>query len=75
MEELNKILHKVLKIDINELNDTFSMKDYEIWDSLKHMELIISIEEKLNVKLSMDDIMNMTDIGAIKKIVSEKLKK
>ena len=40
MEELNKILHKVLKIDINELNDTFSMKDYEIWDSLKHMELI-----------------------------------
>ncbi len=74
MEELNKILNEVLKIDINELNDTLSMQNYEIWDSLKHMELIVSIEENLNIELSMDDIMDMTDIGSIKKIVSDKLK-
>lgn len=74
MKELNSILNKVLKIEINELNETLSMRDSEIWDSLKHMELIVSIEENLNIELSMDDIMNMTDVGSIKKIVSEKLK-
>lgn len=74
MQELNKILNKVLKIDIRELNENLYMQDCEIWDSLKHMELIISIEENLNIELSMDDVMNMTDIGTIKKIVNEKLK-
>ena len=74
MQELNRILNKVLKIDIRELNENISMQDCEIWDSLKHMELIISIEENLNIELSMDDVMNMTDIGTIKKIVNEKLK-
>ena len=74
MQELNRILNKVLKIDIRELNENLSMQDCEIWDSLKHMELIISIEENLNIELSMDDVMNMTDIKTIKKIVNEKLK-
>ena len=74
MQELNRILNKVLKIDIRELNENLSMQDCEIWDSLKHMELIISIEENLNIELSMDDVMNMTNIGTIKKIVNEKLK-
>ena len=74
MQELNRILNKILKIDIRELNENLSMQDCEIWDSLKHMELIISIEENLNIELSMDDVMNMTDIGTIKKIVNEKLK-
>lgn len=74
MQELNRILNKILKIDIRELNENISMQDCEIWDSLKHMELIISIEENLNIELSMDDVMNMTDIGTIKKIVNEKLK-
>ena len=73
MQELNRILNKVLKIDIRELNENISMQDCEIWDSLKHMELIISIEENLNIELSMDDVMNMTDIKTIKKIVNEKL--
>lgn len=74
MQELNRILNKILKIDIRELNENLSMQDCEIWDSLKHMELIISIEENLNIELSMDDVMNMTNIGTIKKIVNEKLK-
>lgn len=74
MQELNRILNKILKIDIRELNENISMQDCEIWDSLKHMELIISIEENLNIELSMDDVMNMTNIGTIKKIVNEKLK-
>ena len=74
MQELNRILNKVLKIEIRELNENLSMQDCEIWDSLKHMELIISIEENLNIELSMDDVMNMTNIGTIKKIVNEKLK-
>ena len=73
MQELNRILNKILKIDIRELNENISMQDCEIWDSLKHMELIISIEENLNIELSMDDVMNMTNIGTIKKIVNEKL--
>ena len=60
---------------MEKLNDQLTMKDIENWDSLKHMDLITSIEESLKIELSMDDIISMIDIKTIRKIVKEKLSK
>ena len=75
MEKLKQILCEVLKIKEDDLNDQLTMKDIENWDSLKHMDLITSIEESLKIELSMDDIISMIDIKTIRKIVKEKLSK
>ena len=48
------------------------MNNSDAWDSLKHMELIVSIENKFNVELSADDIVEMIDIKRIKKILNKK---
>ena len=73
MEKLNKILCDVFRLKEDELNDTLTMEDIEKWDSLTHMDLITSLEEGLEIQLSMDDIMSMKDIKTIKNIVQEKL--
>lgn len=73
MEKLNKILCDVFRLKDDELNDTLTMEDIEKWDSLTHMDLVTSIEEGLNIQLTMDDIMSMKDIKTIKNIVQEKL--
>ena len=69
MEKLNKILCEVFRLKENELDDKLTMEDIESWDSLTHMDLITSIEEGLNIQLTMDDIMNMKDISTIRTIV------
>ncbi len=73
MEKLNKILCEVFRLKEDELNDTLTMEDIEKWDSLTHMDLITSLEEGLEIQLTMDDIMSMKDIKTIKNIVQEKL--
>lgn len=73
MEKLDKILCEVFRLKDSELSDVLTMQDIERWDSLTHMDLVTSIEEGLEIQLTMDDIMSMKDIKTIKKIVHEKL--
>ncbi|MBK2028543.1 acyl carrier protein [Francisella noatunensis] len=73
MKELEKILCQVFRLKKDEVKDELTMNDIQVWDSLTHMDIITCIEEELSIQLTIDDIMNMRDIGAIKKIVSEKL--
>ena len=73
MEKLNQIIAGVLRMKEEELKDGLTMQDLESWDSLKHMDLITSIEKDFDIQFSMDEILIMTDIKTIKKIVNEKL--
>ena len=73
MKKLDQIMSEVFRLAEEELKDEYTMKNIENWDSLKHMDLILSIEKGLDVQLSMDDILKMKDIKTIRKIVKEKL--
>jgi acyl carrier protein len=72
MKKLDRIMSEVFRMRVEELKDELTMKDVENWDSLKHMDLILSIEKGLDVRFSMDDILKMKDIKTIRKIVKEK---
>jgi acyl carrier protein len=48
------------------------MKDVETWDSLKHMELIVCIEQTFCVELTFDEIVKMQNVGEIKRILNER---
>ena len=73
MKSVDKILCSLLKINEIDLDQNISMKSHELWDSVFHMELILTLEEELSVEFSMDEIMNMTNIKSITEIVSKKL--
>jgi len=68
-EKLKNILLDVLGLKEDELDDSLRMEDVKKWDSLTHMDLISTIEEKLSIQLNMDEIMSMKDIKTIKVIV------
>lgn len=72
MTELHTLISEVMRIPTEEISDSFSMNDSDAWDSLKHMELIVSIENTFNVDLSADDIVEMIDIKRIKNILNKK---
>jgi len=56
-----------------EITDNLSMKDTDVWDSLKHMELIVSIEQEFKIELTFDEIVAMQNVGEIKRIVYDKV--
>ena len=72
MKTLDAILSEVFRIPQDELSDGLSMDDVQHWDSLTHMDLITSIEQGLNIQLTMDEIMMMKDVQTIRSIVAGK---
>ena len=52
-----------------------TMADVEMWDSLRHMELIVAIEEKFGLQLEFDEISRMQSLGEIRRVVAEKTSK
>jgi acyl carrier protein len=72
---LDQIFQDLLKLTPGSIKDDISMADISLWDSLHHMELILTIEEKFGIELSFDEISKMQNIGEIRKIVAEKTNK
>lgn len=62
--KLEKLLKETFQIDKISLD--YSMDDIPEWDSFKHIELIIAIEEKFKIQLEYTDTTEMVSIPIIK---------
>lgn len=71
--KLETLLSGIFKIHAENIVDDLNMKNLEIWDSLMHMNLVVSLEEAYSIELTMDEIMTMVDVATIRKIVTEKM--
>jgi len=72
-DKLDQIFQELFKLSPGQMQNEMTMADIELWDSLRHMELIVRIEKKLGIELSFDDISKMQNIGEIRKIVAKKI--
>ena len=61
---LEKILKEVFQIEEVDLN--FSMDEIPEWDSFKHYELIVAVENEFKIKLEDVDTIEITSIPIIK---------
>lgn len=72
MDGIEEVLAEVLQIPASTISDNLSMKDTDAWDSLKHMELIVSLEQRFKIELSFDDIIAMQSVSDIKRVLRER---
>ncbi len=63
---LNELLGKVLRIPAVDIDDTTEFKNVPGWDSLRHMELIVSLENTYGVQFSFDQIAVMLDVKTVR---------
>ena len=68
---LEKILKEVFQIE--EVNLNFSMDEIPEWDSFKHYELIVAVENEFKIKLEDVDTIEITSIPIIKSKISKYL--
>ena len=61
---LEKILKEVFQVEKIDLN--FSMDEIPKWDSFKHYELIIAVENEFKIKLEIADTIEIISIPIIK---------
>jgi acyl carrier protein len=55
-----------------DITDNLTIDDLEAWDSLKHMDLVVSIEQAFKIELTLDEIIIMTSVVAIKRVLNDR---
>lgn len=72
--ELRKIMADVFEVRSEEINDKASMKTIAEWDSLKHVALIIALEDNYDLpQFTVDEIIEMTTFKKITEMLKSKL--
>ena len=72
-KKLLKIISDVFEIKEADIKMELTKENISNWDSLKHMDLIVSIENEFNITLDIDDIINLNSVGDAFSIVERKL--
>ena len=59
MQDFIKFAAAVFQTDPSELSEDTAYGIYEKWDSLMHMNLVMSIEEEYGIEIPINDIPNI----------------
>ena len=70
--KVENVLSEVLQMPVPAITDELTMKDVDAWDSLKHMELIVALEQSFDIQLSFDEIVAMQSVSQIKRVLRER---
>ncbi len=71
-DRIKNIMSAVFEIPEEQIKDNSSPDTIESWDSLKHMNLIIALEEEFEVEFTDNEIFEMMNYTLIKSIITGK---
>jgi len=68
---IKKVMSAVFEIPNIEINEESTMDTIESWDSLKHMNLVIALEDEFQITIPDEEVGNLLSFLLIKLIVGE----
>ena len=71
-ERIKKTLAMVLGLNVADIKDDASAESLEGWDSLKHVSLMIALEEEFSVRFDPEEMIEMMSYQAIRKVITAK---
>jgi acyl carrier protein len=64
----------VFEIPVESIADDASSDNIENWDSLRHLNLILSLEEEFGVSIPDEEVGNLVNYKLIKLVINDLLK-
>lgn len=71
-EQILKIMAKVFEMNIHDFHESFNQEQLYNWDSLRHLNLIVELEEAFEVSYEPEEIAEMTTVEKIIEITFKK---
>lgn len=71
-QRLVKILADVFRIPETEVQPSLTKDEVGSWDSLKQMDLVVSLESEYGIMLEISDILQMVSVDAIINVLIKK---
>lgn len=72
--KLRKVFAKVFEMEEEEITDETSPGTVVLWDSLRHLKMIMEIESAFHMKLTMQEIRSMATFARIREVLASYVK-
>lgn len=72
-ERLREVVAAMLELDVADVDDDTSTDTVLTWDSVRHMNLVIALEQAFDITIPDDDVATMTSYPIVRAVVEEQL--
>jgi acyl carrier protein len=72
-EKVKSIMANIFRTSIENITDDLKQKDVSFWDSLRHLNLIVELEEKFEISFEPEEIAEMTTFEMVIFYINQKL--
>lgn len=73
LERLTEVFRRVFDDRTLEISEKTVAQDIPDWDSLNHINLIIEIEDEFSMRLTVDDIADLANVGDMIVLIESKV--
>jgi len=73
LERLNSIFCEVFDDDDIRITPEITANDVDGWDSLSHVNLIVTIESKFNIRFSQKELLTFKNVGDLLNCIHSKI--
>ena len=74
-EKLKNVVATVLNVDVSRIDANASSDTIESWDSLRHMNLVLALEDEFGVSLPDEEAANATSYPLLVLVLQDLLQK
>jgi acyl carrier protein len=71
-DKVKKIIASVFNLEFGSIQDNASPDSISNWDSLNHMNLVVSLEEEFNIRFTDEEISEMLNLDLIVFTIKQK---
>ncbi len=71
-DKVCRVVATIMGVPAGGVNEDSSPASLPAWDSLRHMKLILAIEEAFGLQLADDEIVSMTNVRSIVALLERK---
>jgi acyl carrier protein len=72
--KIKEVMSAVFEIPLESISDDSSYDNIENWDSLRHLNLILALEEEFEVSIPDEEVGNLVNYKLIELIINDLLK-
>jgi acyl carrier protein len=72
--KLKQILAEIFELDSSTIGDTTSIENVELWDSLQHFSMVLSVEQEFGVRFSDEEIGELLSYDRLRSALAGKLR-
>jgi acyl carrier protein len=73
LEQLTEVFQMVFEDDEIEIDRDTTANDIDGWDSMSHMTLLMAIEEDFEIEFEEWEVSDLSDVGELIDLITEKL--